>query len=287
VENWSVKGISYSTKVANIAELVVWMNTVDPQGKWTFETQSFAIVGGAQNVEYGKMTIQQIPTGISSQLAANIGAKYTAVTLPMTPGLHDLTVTNKVDGCSENTRIELYCITVATMTKELVVGENDELCLDFTQLPGEIISVKKPWENAAIPCAAIEWKPEEQCLLLTGKAAGIDKICVTACDNMGLCDSVFVILTVREKFPALRIYNGFSPNEDGVNDAFKIENIEYYPNHHLQIFNANGLMVFESTNYQNDWKGTWNGSLLAIGTYYYILQDGAGKTLNGYIQISR
>lgn len=82
----------------------------------------------------------------------------------------------------------------------------------------------------------------------------------------------------------LVVYNEFSPNGDGVNDYFKIDCINQYPNNTLQVYNRWGNIVFETRSYKNDWDGTPNGRAivqkedqLPVGTYYYILDLGDGS----------
>ena len=50
----------------------------------------------------------------------------------------------------------------------------------------------------------------------------------------------------------LSVYNGFSPNGDGVNDVFVVEGLHNYPNNKLEIYNRWGNRVYHSYNYQND-----------------------------------
>ena len=85
----------------------------------------------------------------------------------------------------------------------------------------------------------------------------------------------------------LVVYNGFSPNDDGINDYFIIQGIEKYQDHTLQIFNRWGALVFESSAYSNDWNGSWAGAQLPDGTYFYVLQYGRGRSMSGYLQINR
>ncbi|HMR43946.1 MAG TPA: gliding motility-associated C-terminal domain-containing protein, partial [Saprospiraceae bacterium] len=85
----------------------------------------------------------------------------------------------------------------------------------------------------------------------------------------------------------LRIYNGFSPNNDDINDTFRIDGLDRFPNNHLQVFSRWGNKVFEAINYKNDWGGKWNGADLADGTYFYLFDDGNGKVYSGYVQIQR
>lgn len=80
----------------------------------------------------------------------------------------------------------------------------------------------------------------------------------TAC-----ADTVMVHVIVA----STTIPNIFTPNNDGKNDAFKIKGIESYPGSQLIIFNRWGNEVYRADNYLNN----WNGSGLAEGTYYYVL----------------
>ena len=65
---------------------------------------------------------------------------------------------------------------------------------------------------------------------------------------------------------------GFSPNGDGVNDAFIIDRIDRYPNAVVQIFNRWGNLIYESpTGYTTPWDGSYKGKVLPVGTYYYVI----------------
>jgi len=70
---------------------------------------------------------------------------------------------------------------------------------------------------------------------------------------------------------SIEVPNAFSPNGDGVNDTWRIGNIEGYPTAVVRVFNRNGQLVFSSTGYKQPWNGTFNNSPLPIGTYYYII----------------
>ena len=51
-----------------------------------------------------------------------------------------------------------------------------------------------------------------------------------------------------------------------------VKNIQYAKNNQLIIFNRLGNKVFEATNYQNNWDGTYKGKPLPDGAYYYQLR---------------
>ncbi len=84
------------------------------------------------------------------------------------------------------------------------------------------------------------------------------------------------------------IPNAFTPNGDGINDNWDIQNINAYANCSVQIFSRWGQKVFSSVGYGTPWDGTYKGSALPSGTYYYVinLEDGS-KELSGYVAVIR
>lgn len=69
---------------------------------------------------------------------------------------------------------------------------------------------------------------------------------------------------------SLSIPNAFSPNGDGVNDIFKI-NDGIYANFRLSIFNRWGTLLFSSTDPTQGWDGDFEGQPVNSGTYLYQL----------------
>ncbi|MEM6318518.1 MAG: gliding motility-associated C-terminal domain-containing protein [Bacteroidota bacterium] len=104
------------------------------------------------------------------------------------------------------------------------------------------------------------------------------------CNENG-CDTAMVEIWVP--CPMLEIMNGFSPNNDGINDFFAIKGVQDFPDNELKIFNRWGAAVFEQRGYKNKWDGTFKDRLLPDGTYFYLFEDGKGKTYSGWVQISR
>jgi gliding motility-associated-like protein len=67
------------------------------------------------------------------------------------------------------------------------------------------------------------------------------------------------------------IPNTFTPNGDGVNDAWKIEYLDSYPNVAVNVFNRYGVRVFVSIGYREPWDGMYKGQAVPVGTYYYVI----------------
>jgi gliding motility-associated-like protein len=74
--------------------------------------------------------------------------------------------------------------------------------------------------------------------------------------------------------------NVVTPNGDGINDFFRINGLENFPNSSLFVYNRWGKQIFTSSNYNNDWMPSQNA-----GTYFYILEISDGRKLNGFFQL--
>ena len=86
------------------------------------------------------------------------------------------------------------------------------------------------------------------------------------------------------------IPDGFSPNGDGINDVFEITGLlNVFENFELQIFSREGNRIHTGQNENGFWDGIategllFNGSLVPVGTYYYVLQLNDPKFPNPYL----
>ena len=59
----------------------------------------------------------------------------------------------------------------------------------------------------------------------------------------------------------------FSPNGDGLNEVFEVENLLYFDNVRFQVFNRWGQEVYSDSNYRNN----WDGAGLSEGTYFFLM----------------
>ena len=92
------------------------------------------------------------------------------------------------------------------------------------------------------------------------------------------------------------IPDGFSPNGDGINDAFVIKNIRtLFPNFTIEIYNRWGNKLFRGNANQPDWDGSnkngikIGGNEVPVGVYFFIINfnDGVKKDIQGRVYLSR
>ena len=111
------------------------------------------------------------------------------------------------------------------------------------------------------------------------------------CDNDGIINyydtdlaSCLNVVLQKKKY-------GFSPNGDGINDTWTINNIYLYPNNKVKVFNRSGKMVYEKSNYKNTWNGFSNkissSKKLPVGSYLFIIElNKEEESIQGWLYIN-
>jgi len=87
------------------------------------------------------------------------------------------------------------------------------------------------------------------------------------------CDTIVPVKVVVNPPPyTITAPNTFTPNNDGVNDYFNVSIIGYIRFNFLKIYSRYGQLVFSSTSPEQNWDGKVNGTMVDVGTYYWILE---------------
>lgn len=82
--------------------------------------------------------------------------------------------------------------------------------------------------------------------------------------------------------------SAFTPDGDGNNDTWIINNIEFFPGATVTIMNRYGNIVFESTGYAEAWDGKYDGKDVPVGSYFYIIELGSNfETQSGSVSVIR
>ncbi|MEQ8302734.1 MAG: BspA family leucine-rich repeat surface protein [Cyclobacteriaceae bacterium] len=128
-------------------------------------------------------------------------------------------------------------------------------------------------------------------------AVGNDSFDYEICNQCGLCSVGVVAITIAAAPNADQVIvrNGISPNGDGKNDYFVLENIENAePLNKVFIYNRWGDVVFEIENYDSTnpdkrFNGIGNdGEEVTSGVYFYKVEFGSGREeLTGYLSLKK
>jgi len=97
--------------------------------------------------------------------------------------------------------------------------------------------------------------------------------------------------TVVQTLSYIEMPNIFTPNEDGINDAFVPFNSQGINHTNLIITNRWGELVYQGDILINGWDGKWEGKLCSPGTYFwkmiYTKSDGTEETQHGFVQLMK
>lgn len=103
----------------------------------------------------------------------------------------------------------------------------------------------------------------------TYTSAGDYTASITVSD--GVCsDQASVVIRVLNEAPELVIPNVFTPNNDLVNDVFKVKGYNI-TNFRAVIYDRWGLELFNWSDVSQGWDGRVNGNICNDGTYFYII----------------
>jgi gliding motility-associated-like protein len=163
--------------------------------------------------------------------------------------------------------------------------------------PGTPISFTDQTTNS-VPIAVWIWSFGDGDTLITTsnspiiheyESVGTYTVIMTVTDQDGCVNSTSHTITIVEGVTTPP--NIFTPNGDGVNDAFFIKN-SGMKEHELSVFNRWGELLFYQKSAEIMWQGTtYSGLPVPSGTYYYILQSnstsGNSYITKGYLTLIR
>ncbi|WP_191906968.1 T9SS type B sorting domain-containing protein [Adhaeribacter soli] len=274
----------------------IQVNTVDLNGKtegYSLPTLNQTIFRNAGKLQ-AQATRQTICEGDTVQLSA-YGAGADHFKWKLANGLipSSDTLVNPIVNPTETTTYMVIgsstCRTDTAYVKVTVLPKPKPLSISgplqvHTYAEKQVYSVKDPvpgnkfdWQ---ISGGTIEKGQGSSSIEVNWGAAGAGSITVTESNAAG-CKWGSTSLEVEiSGEPDLIIYNIITPNNDGKNDAFVIENLKWYPQNELRIFNRWGMEVYQSKNYRNNWKA----EKVSSGIYYYLFIT-QGKTWKGWVEV--
>jgi len=126
--------------------------------------------------------------------------------------------------------------------------------------------------------AQYNWSTGETSRSILVKTAGLFTLQVV--DKQGCAGMDSVNVTTKDCQALLVFPNAFTPNNDGLNDVFRLKYPGDVADYHLQIFNRWGQLIFSSSDPFSGWDGRFENELEAAGTYVWIVRytDREGKT---------
>jgi gliding motility-associated-like protein len=149
----------------------------------------------------------------------------------------------------------------------------------------DIIDEKNSWNKAKILFTA---KGGEKFILIGNFENDLSTNFVsTTGGNSSIFDFSYIYLdSISLYHSEIIIPNVFTPNDDGINDVWKVD-LSEYKNPKVNIFNRWGISIFGSTFHKINWDGrTSSGIECSSGIYFFTIQADNIKK-EGFIQLIR
>jgi gliding motility-associated-like protein len=200
VQSWMVNGVpNFLGFFSSLDQLVFWMNNVDPGGNWEV-TNGIFITGGASGNVYGDMEVTQLGTPLPI-VFVQLQLVPSGVGLSLSIGSHELIVSDTIVGCLDTINVVVQCLTEGlpdTIYLDVLNGFTDTFCIDIAYLSGNLDTIYNfcADTNFYEVNADIFLLDSLACFEFTGLEIGQDTACYAFCDDLGNCDTLYVIIDV-------------------------------------------------------------------------------------------
>ncbi len=209
-------------------------------------------------------------------------------------GIEELTLIMKFFSCGDTLEFSATAFIEDAFALEIDMGGPEEICNDFLEfstmnavVTGGYGDLEYYWTRGSLGGSPVDdtdslnVNPTDQPPFFSNNYLTV----IDACGlSLGSEDSYYT-----ENNCPLMAVNVFTPNNDGLNEVFHIENLELFPDSRLVIYDRWGKMVYETNNYLNDWNGENLNGKIIDGTYFWVLMltepPVEGSKLNGYVDI--
>lgn len=263
-----------------------YIANVEPLPRIKLPAKDTTICVGADSVD---LSVYALPTGIAYQynwspatyLRDNSSANN-KLKAPVGDYRYVITATTPVAGCSSKDSFTVHVVPpfefVSVRPVDTTIRYGDQI--QFDSESEAIYWLWNPITYLSDPTAKAPYATPLESTRYT--LVGINKY---GCRDTALVN-VKVIYEPNSGMP-----NAFSPNGDGLNDIFRVENLRYDKLTEFRIFNRYGQMVFETLDGRKGWDGTYNGQPAPMDVYFYTvkltLPNGTERAFKGEVTLIR
>lgn len=184
-----------------------------------------------------------------------------------------------------------------TASDQIVVRSHPPIKLTDLTLSPQVIKLGSSIQLNAAGGVYYKWSPEDGSLnnpnIANPIATPTDSVTDYILQVMNLwgCRDTFSVKVYTDLDVDQFVPTAFTPNGDGQNDIFRIFKLRFQKLVDFRIYNRWGQMIFQSSNPEVGWDGTFKGVKQDMGTYVYeiiiALPNGENKSFKGNVTLIR
>jgi gliding motility-associated-like protein len=107
-------------------------------------------------------------------------------------------ITNDITGCTDTVTVTVTCVGPDILLDTILVNTVDTMCIPTDELIGNIVSYENDCEDSSGEFVIFSQIDGEWCVQYEGVEVGVDSACVVICDDLGICDTTYIFVTVIE-----------------------------------------------------------------------------------------
>lgn len=118
------------------------------------------------------------------------------------------------------------------------------------------------------PAENYKWSTGHTSQQILVNSGGTYEVSFKVCDS--LVTQAFTVDVKARSANPLYFPNVFTPNNDNINDEFRmVGSTDQITDYQISIFNRWGVLMFKSDDPNFEWNGTYKGSVVPDGVYFY------------------
>lgn len=181
-----------------------------------------------------------------------------------------------------------FNVTVTNSNDPVITGCPTQIIVDADENGEAIVTWEEPQASAL--CGAIAMTKSHE----SGStfSVGTTSVMYTFTDDTGRSSTCAFDVLVQQSDLEFIISKAVTPDGDGINDIWLLENIENFENNTVIIIDRWGNKIFQATGYDNErifWDGTnQSGTVVPTGTYFYTIEvqfQGTVVKKKGYLEV--
>jgi|GEM_PF-651453 len=136
--------------------------------------------------------------GVSYTGSTNACTDGTAISLPI--GEHIVTAIDPLTNCMDDLFVNIVCISPDTIYDSIATLDMDSVCISLDELVGTAVSIDNFCPESSGEHVVFSIDQSTNCVTYTGLIPGIDTACIVVCDDLGICDTTYIIVDVSDDF---------------------------------------------------------------------------------------